>query len=63
MSTRTKYVIVGAAGGVALWLLLPAWLALLLIVGVIVAPVAAYLLLDPAQRRRLQRLTRKQIGR
>lgn len=63
MSTRTKYVMVGAAGGViALWLL-PWWLALLLIAGVIGAPVATYLLLDPAQRRRLQRLTRKQIGR
>lgn len=66
MSTRTKYVVAGAAGGVmALWLLslLPTWLALLFIVGVVAGPAAAYLLLAPPQRRRLQRLTRKQIGR
>ncbi|WP_020118429.1 hypothetical protein [Streptomyces canus] len=53
-----------AAGGVAVGLLLlfwlPWWASFLIIVGV---PAAAYLTLDPAQRRRLRRVTRKEIGR
>ncbi|MEU0945355.1 hypothetical protein ABZ379_21555 [Streptomyces canus] len=53
-----------AAGGVAVGLLLlfwlPWWVSFLIIVGV---PAAAYLTLDPAQRRRLRRVTRKELGR
>lgn len=63
MSTRTKYVVAGAGVGIVAWLLLPNWLALLIILGAVGAPVAAYLLLDPAQRRRLHRLGRKQLDR
>ncbi len=36
------------------------WAALLIVVGI---PAAAYLTLDPAQRRRLRRVTRKELGR
>ncbi|MBG0857327.1 hypothetical protein I2W78_37145 [Streptomyces spinoverrucosus] len=52
-----------AAGGVAVGLILLIWLpwwALLIVLGV---PAAAYLALDPSQRRRLRRVTRKEIGR
>ncbi|MFD3453114.1 hypothetical protein ACFWVC_13150 [Streptomyces sp. NPDC058691] len=64
MSNRAKYVIGGLAVGlVAFWVLaafLPNWIALLIVLGV---PAAAYLTLDPSQRRRLRRAGRKQIGR
>lgn len=50
----------GAAAAVLLWIVLPNWLALLLILGV---PVAGYLMLDPSQRRRLRRAGRKELGR
>ncbi len=36
------------------------WLSLLVVVGV---PVLAYLALDPAQRRRLRHVSRKELGR
>ncbi|MEU2064871.1 hypothetical protein [Streptomyces sp. NPDC013455] len=55
-----------AAGGVAIglilliWLPVPWWVAFLIMVGV---PAGAYLVLDPAQRRRLRRVARKEIGR
>ncbi|MFD7503659.1 hypothetical protein ACWC5C_14350 [Streptomyces sp. NPDC001700] len=60
MSTRAKVAAGGVAAGVILLWLLPFWAALLVMVGV---PVAAYLLLDPSQRRRLRGVSRKQLGR
>ncbi|WP_431949439.1 hypothetical protein [Actinacidiphila sp. bgisy167] len=60
MSNRAKVAVGGAAVGLILLWVLPWWLALLVIVGV---PVAAYLTLDPSQRRRLRRSGRRQIGR
>jgi hypothetical protein len=60
MSTGTKYLLGGAAAAVIAFILLPNWIALLLIIGV---PVAGYLMLDPSQRRRLRQAGRKQIGR
>ncbi|MBA9052098.1 hypothetical protein HDA42_001276 [Streptomyces costaricanus] len=39
---------------------LPLWVVLLVVVGI---PAAGYLALDPSQRRRLRRLSRKEIGR
>ncbi len=63
MSARTKYAIGGVAvGAVVLWLLW-SWVALLIVAGVVAAPVAGYFLLDPSQRRRLRRITRRQIAR
>jgi hypothetical protein len=63
MSPRTKYVIAGLVVGlIALWIL-PNWLAVLIIIGLLAAPVVAYLLLDPSQRRRVRQVGRKQIGR
>ncbi|MFF3752361.1 hypothetical protein ACFYYH_18150 [Streptomyces sp. NPDC002018] len=60
MSTRTKIIIGGVAVGVLLWPLIGFWFSLLVVLGV---PVAAYLMLDPSQRRRLRRINRKEIGR
>jgi Flp pilus assembly protein TadB len=60
MSKKAKI----AAGGVVAWLVLliwlPWWAALLIVLGV---PAGAYLALDPGQRRRLRRVTRKELGR
>jgi Flp pilus assembly protein TadB len=61
MSNRAKV----AAGGVAIGILLlilglPLWAVLLIMVGI---PGVAYFALDPSQRRRLRRVTRKEIGR
>lgn len=60
MSNRTKVVIGGVVVGLILLNWIPLWVFFLIIVGV---PVAAYLTLDSSQRRRLRRVTRRQIGR
>ena len=65
MSKTAKIVAGGAAVGIVLLIMLPAmgvpfWIAFLIVVGI---PTAAYLTLDPSQRRRLRRVTRKEIGR
>ncbi|MEV7422276.1 MULTISPECIES: hypothetical protein [unclassified Streptomyces] len=60
MSTNAKIAIGGVAVGLLLWPLIGFWFALLVVIGV---PTAAYLLLDPSQRRRLRRINRKEIGR
>jgi hypothetical protein len=48
------------AVGLILLIWLPWWAAFLIVLGV---PAAAYLALDPSQRRRLRRVTRKELGR
>ena len=63
MSRRTMYIVGGVGAAIVAWWLLPTWLALLIILGVVVAPVVGYFMLDPSQRRRLRRITRKQLGR
>ncbi|MDJ0343005.1 hypothetical protein QMK19_17525 [Streptomyces sp. H10-C2] len=61
MSNRAKLAVGGVGIGIVLMILgVPFWLALLIIVGV---PVGAYLTLDPSQRRRLKRISRREIGR
>ncbi|MFF8955514.1 hypothetical protein [Streptomyces sp. NPDC014894] len=60
MSTRTKIVIGGVAVGLLLMTVIPFWAALLVVLGV---PAVAYLMLDPGQRRRLRRVSRKELGR
>ncbi|CAL9635580.1 hypothetical protein ACH4LN_01830 [Streptomyces albus] len=60
MTNRAKVAVGGVAVGLLLWWLTSFWIALLVIVGV---PVAAYLALDPSQRRRLRRVSRKELGR
>ena len=60
MSTGTKYLLGYAAAAIVAFILLPNWIALLLIVGI---PVGAYLMLDPSQRRRLKQARRRELGR
>ncbi|WP_262057249.1 hypothetical protein [Streptomyces sp. STR69] len=60
MSRNTKVVVGGVAVGLILLIWLPWWVSFLIVVGV---PTAAYLTLDPAQRRRLRRAAGKEIGR
>ncbi|MFE0798801.1 hypothetical protein [Streptomyces sp. NPDC058812] len=60
MSKNAKVAAGGVAVGLILLIWLPWWAALLIVLGV---PTAAYLTLDRAQRRRLRRVTRKEIGR
>jgi Flp pilus assembly protein TadB len=60
MSNRTKVVIGGVAVGLLLLVWLPWWVTFLVVVGV---PVVGYLTLDSSQRRRLRRVSRRQIGR
>jgi hypothetical protein len=59
---RTGYVIGGIAVALIAWRLLPGWLTLLVVLGIIAAPIAAYLMLDPSQRRRLRGQARKRLG-
>ncbi|MEU6851342.1 hypothetical protein ABZ901_15610 [Actinacidiphila alni] len=60
MSNRTKVVIGGVVVGLILLAWIPWWLTFLIIIGV---PAVAYLSLDSSQRRRLRRVSRRQIGR
>ncbi|MGF1237821.1 hypothetical protein ACWEMW_27965 [Streptomyces sp. NPDC004684] len=60
MSKRAKIAVGGVAVGLILWIWLPLWAVLLIVLGV---PTAAYLTLDPSQRRRLRRVARKELGR
>ncbi|MFF4209407.1 hypothetical protein ACFYZE_08645 [Streptomyces sp. NPDC001796] len=60
MSRNAKIAIGGVLAGLILWIWLPWWAALLIVLGV---PAAAYFTLDPSQRRRLRRVARKELGR
>ncbi|MEV8565326.1 hypothetical protein AB0436_07010 [Streptomyces sp. NPDC051322] len=60
MSKPAMIAVGGVVAGVILIPLIGFFPALLVLVGV---PVVAYLLLDSGQRRRLRRITRKEIGR
>ncbi|MFE9172939.1 hypothetical protein ACFYNZ_26320 [Streptomyces kebangsaanensis] len=60
MSKNAKIAAGGVAVGLILLIWLPWWAALLIILGI---PAAAYFALDPSQRRRLRRVTRRELGR
>lgn len=60
MSTRGKIAVGGVAVGLLLLIWLPFWAVLLIVFGV---PAVAYLTLDPSQRKRLRRVSRKELGR
>ncbi|SFE29090.1 hypothetical protein [Streptomyces mirabilis] len=60
MSKNAKIAAGGVAVGLILLIWLPWWVSFLIVVGV---PAAAYLTLEPSQRRRLRRITRKELGR
>lgn len=60
MTNRAMVAVGGVAVAILLFILLPNWLALLIIIGV---PAVGYVALDPSQRRRLRKSGRKQIDR
>ncbi len=60
MSKRAKIAAGGVAVGLILLIWLPFWAVLLIVLGV---PAAAYLALDPGQRRRLRRVAGKELDR
>ncbi|MET8573591.1 MULTISPECIES: hypothetical protein [unclassified Streptomyces] len=59
MSRNAKIAAGATAAGLVLLFWLPWWVSLLIVLGV----PAAYFALDPGQRRRLRRVSRKQLGR
>ncbi|WP_327087230.1 hypothetical protein OIE66_33610 [Nonomuraea sp. NBC_01738] len=63
MSPVGKYAI-GAGAAVLLSLIIfgPGMITLLVILGVVAAPVVGYMMLDPSQRERLKRSRRRGIG-
>ncbi|MFH8791005.1 hypothetical protein [Streptomyces sp. NPDC017941] len=60
MSKKAKIAAGGVAAGLIMLIWLPWWAAFLIVLGV---PAAAYLTLDSEQRRRLRRVTRKELDR
>ncbi|WP_433893938.1 hypothetical protein [Streptomyces sp. CA-111067] len=60
MASPAKLAVGGVVVGLILLIWVPWWVTFLIIVGV---PVAAYMTLDSSQRRRLRRVSRRQIGR
>jgi hypothetical protein len=60
MTPHMKWAIGGVVVGLILLTVSP-WLALALIVAAIAIPTAAYLMLDPSQRRRLRESRRRQL--
>ena len=60
MTPHTKWAIAGVVLGLILWIVSP-WLAIGVILLAIAVPTAAYLMLDPSQRRRLREIRRRQI--
>jgi hypothetical protein len=62
MTPHAKWAIAGVVVGLILLIVNP-FLALAVIALAIAIPVGAYLMLDPAQRRRLKEIRRRQINR
>ena len=62
MTPHAKWAIAGVIVGLILFIVSP-WLALAVIVLAIGIPTTLYLMLDPAQRRRLKELRRRQLDR
>jgi hypothetical protein len=62
MSTKTKVVIGGVVVGFLTLFIFPWWLSALIILGVLGAPLAGYLMLDPSQRKRVRAQGRKRLG-
>jgi hypothetical protein len=63
MSNQMKFAIGGVVVGLVLLFFLPDWVGIVIIAAAIGLPIAAYLMLDPSQRRRLREARRRQIRR
>ncbi|GGQ07416.1 putative membrane protein YdbT with pleckstrin-like domain [Actinomadura coerulea] len=62
MSTQTKVAIGGVVVGFLTLFVFPWWLSALIILGAVGLPFAAYMMLDPSQRKRVRAQGRKRIG-
>jgi hypothetical protein len=62
MTPHAKWAIGGIVVGLILFIISP-WVALAVIALAIGIPTAAYLMLDPSQRRRLKEIRRRQLNR
>ncbi|MFI6292883.1 hypothetical protein ACIBEJ_14945 [Nonomuraea sp. NPDC050790] len=62
MSPIQKYAIGAGAAVLLSWIFLPGFVTLLILLGVVAAPVVGYFMLDPSQRERLKRVRRRGIG-
>lgn len=63
MTPHMKYGIAGVVIGLILFIISP-WLAIAVIAAAVAIPAVLYLMLDPAQRRRLrENRSRRQLGR
>lgn len=63
MTPHAKWAIAGIVVGLILFIVSP-WVALAVIALAVAIPTAAYLMLDPSQRRRLREIRRRrQLGR
>ncbi|GAA1659235.1 hypothetical protein AB0C27_22570 [Nonomuraea sp. NPDC048882] len=63
MSPVQKYAIGAGVAFLFSLFFLPGWVTLLVVLGLVAAPVVGYLMLDPSQRERLKRARRRGIGR
>ena len=61
MTPHMKYSIAGIIIGLILLAIIPTWAALAIIAAAIAIPAGAYMMLDPAQRRRLRETRRRQL--
>lgn len=59
---RTGYVVGGVVIALVVWWLLPWWVTLLVVAGLVAAPIVGYLMLDPSQQRRVRGHARKRLG-
>lgn len=58
--SRTGWWIVGGVGaGLILLWLIPTWVTVLVVLGVVAVPAIGYVMLDPSQRRRLRQTGRR----
>jgi hypothetical protein len=61
MTPHMKWGIAGVVVGLILLIINP-WIAFFVILAAVAIPTAAYLMLDPSQRRRLKEIRRRQRG-
>jgi hypothetical protein len=63
MTPHAKWSIAGVIVGLIMLAIVPWWVAMAIIVVAIAAPAAAWMALDPSQRRRFKELRRRQLNR
>ena len=62
MSPIQKYAVGAGVAALFSWIFLSPFITMLVVLGLVGAPVVAYLMLDPSQRARLKRARKRGIG-